>query len=230
MGLLKFIFNLFQSKANKTNAADHVKEPISEVTAEEIKPVEDSPCKIPQARIRTKDYSQMKVSINMPFKDYSYLSVNDLDFFGLFSRSTSGEWIIAWQDRDIKNGVEGCRTSGKGHYVLYNDREKKIVVYGKKLERPDAGKVLNNGVFMLTDNRFGNALKSSIYVFNARGETLFRRTFGTNIAKSHLSSGGEVLTLTFWGGSGTEANKVYTIDIETKKIISRKPAPHCVKK
>ncbi|EAW4991468.1 hypothetical protein ACK864_001109 [Salmonella enterica] len=228
MGLLKFIFNLFQSKANKTNAANPVQEPVREVTADEIKPVEDSSRKMPQARTRTKDYSQMEVSIDTPIK--GYLSIKDLDFFGSFSRSTSGEWLIAWQDRDAKNGVGGCRTSGKGHYVLYNDREKKIVVYGKKLERPDAGKVLNNGVFMLTDIRFGNDLKSSIYVFNARGETLFRRTFGTNIAKSHLSSGGKVLTLTFWGGSGTEANKVYTIDIETKKIISRKPAPHCVKK
>ncbi|EBO9307018.1 hypothetical protein S383_02835 [Salmonella enterica] len=217
MGLLKFIFNLFQSKANKTNAADPVQEPIREVTADEIKPVEDSPRKMPQARTRTKDYSQMEVSINTPIK--GYLSIKDLDFFGSFSRSTSGEWLIAWQDRDVKNGVGGCRTSGKGNYVLYNDREKKIVVYGKKLERPDAGKVLNNGVFMLTDIRFGNDLKSSIYVFNTQGETLFRRTFHTNIYESNISPSGKKIFLKFLGSSEPESNKVYVIDLETKKVI-----------
>ncbi|EOY8362561.1 hypothetical protein AIT68_004122 [Salmonella enterica subsp. salamae] len=226
MGLLNFISKLFHSKNNKTNVAVPVQDLTTEISADAIKPIEEKPCKAPQPRARTKDYSRMEAS--MPIK--GMFSVRDLEFAGSFSRSSSGKWIIAWQDRDVKNKVGGCRTSGRGRYILYNDREKKITVYGKKLERPDAGKVLNDGTFILTDIRFGNELRNSIYVFNAQGDTLFKRTFGASISNSHLSSGGKILTLTFWGGSGTEANKVYTIDVETKKIMSRKPAPHCSKK
>lgn len=226
MGILNLIYKLFHSKNNQTNVVIPVQNRATEIPADAIKPIEEKTFKDSRPSTRTKDYSRMEASI--PVK--GMFSVRDLEFDGSFSRSSSGKWIIAWQDRDVKNQVGGCRNSGKGHYILYNAHEKKITVYGKKLERPDAGKVLNDGTFILTDIRFGNELRSSIYVFNAQGDTLFKRTFGANIAKSHLSSKGKILTLTFWGGSGTEANKVYTIDVETKKIISRKPAPHCIKK
>ncbi|HFW4264606.1 TPA: hypothetical protein ACIBOF_002612 [Salmonella enterica subsp. diarizonae serovar 61:r:-] len=226
MGIISFILKLFHDKSNTASAATPATELPDVTPAVGVKPIEEKPYKTSQPRVRTKDYSQMEASI--PIK--GVFSVRDLDFDGSFSRSSSGKWIIAWQDRDVKNKVGGCRTSGKGHYILYNDNEKKIAVYGNKLERPNAGKVLNDGTFMLTDIRFGNDIKSSIYVFNPQGEVLFRKTFRANIAKSRISPAGKVVTLTFWGGAGTEANKVYAIDVETKKIISQKPAPRCIKK
>lgn len=215
MGLLNFISKLFHSKNNKANVAVPVQDLTTEISADAIKPIEEKPCKAPQTRVRTKDYSRMEASI--PIK--GMFSVRDLEFDGSFSRSSSGKWIIAWQDRDVKNKAGGCRTSGKGHYILYNDHEKKITVYGKKLERPDAGKVLNDGTFILTDIRFGNELRSSIYVFNILGEVIFRRTFGANIAESVISPSGSKIALRFWGGSSPDANKLYVIDLKTKKII-----------
>ncbi|MCL5035850.1 MAG: hypothetical protein M1269_01920 [Chloroflexi bacterium] len=74
------------------------------------------------------------------------LNIQSLDFFGNFSKSPDGRFIIAWDDTDKKSGIGGFREQGMGEFLLI-DRSAPILK--RKLQRPNAGKVANNGIFII---------------------------------------------------------------------------------
>jgi hypothetical protein len=44
--------------------------------------------------------------------------VSSMDFFGSYSESKNGEFLVGWSDSDRESGVGGFRQSGEGSYIL----------------------------------------------------------------------------------------------------------------
>ena len=99
------------------------------------------------------------------------------DFFGSFSKSPNGEYLLAWRDADPTGRRGGYRESGKGDFLLIHGGQ---VAAEGRMERPKQGQVADNGTFILSDWRFGDQLRSTIYAFNKSGKLLIKQDFGAN--------------------------------------------------
>jgi len=132
-------------------------------------------------------------------------------FFGPFAKSPNGRFLLVWQDADPTGSVGGYRDSGEGEFLLFD--EERLVVEGR-MERPNDGRVANDGTFILSDWRFGSGLRSTFFAFDRTGKTLLGRKFGANAAKSDLSSDGRFAVYMTAGGDHPDANKLTLFDLE----------------
>ncbi len=77
------------------------------------------------------------------------LAIPALDFFGVYRRSPNGRFNVAWRDGHGERG--GARDAVEGHYVLIDGDQ--IAAQGR-IQRPNDGKIADNGNFILNDWRF----------------------------------------------------------------------------
>jgi len=142
-----------------------------------------------------------------------FASIPSIDFYGLFKKSPSGEWVICWCDSDARGGRGGYRASGHGRYILYNTKLNAVVSQGA-LERPNSADVADNGVFSIEDWHFGDALTGTFYVFSATGQELIKRRFGANLFNSALSVNGRyAICQTCNAPSGLDGNRLTAFDV-----------------
>ena len=77
--------------------------------------------------------------------EYSHglVSIAQLDFIGHHAKSPNGSYRLIWADRTPDGSRGGNRESGHGSWsLLLHDQ----IVKSGKLERPQEGKVADNGV------------------------------------------------------------------------------------
>lgn len=142
--------------------------------------------------------------------------ISSLDFFGVFSKSPDGKYLLAWRDADPVGRRGGYRESGEGDYVLVHNED--IVVTGR-MERPNDGKVADNGTFILSDWRFGDQLRSTFYAFNHQGQRLLSHEFGANALNSGLSPDGRFAVHMTAGGDHPDANKMTLFDLTDRELL-----------
>jgi hypothetical protein len=90
----------------------------------------------------------------------TFVTVEDIGFFGPYSQSNNGRFLVAWSDSDPSSGSGGFREGGLGTYVL---AEYGSVILDGKAERPNDGRVADNGTFIFNDWMFGSGLKSTFF-------------------------------------------------------------------
>lgn len=83
----------------------------------------------------------------------SLVRVNGRDFTGHYSRSPNGRYIIAWRDANDAGTHGGARHAGHGRYLLI---EGETVIADGRAERPNDGKVADNGTFVINDWLFSS--------------------------------------------------------------------------
>ncbi|MBL0056587.1 MAG: hypothetical protein IPP31_10430 [Chitinophagaceae bacterium] len=71
-------------------------------------------------------------------EDFLTLSLNGVEFYCPYSKSSNSQYILAFDDRDAVSGRGGHRENGKGCYFLIKDHA--IIVIGQ-VERPNDGKL-----------------------------------------------------------------------------------------
>ncbi|MFQ1915299.1 MULTISPECIES: hypothetical protein [Aeromonas] len=143
-----------------------------------------------------------------------FVEIPSLNFFGPFSKSQSGEWVICWSDSDAQNHRGGHRESGHGRYILYNVTQDKFELQGN-LERPNSGSVADNGNFAIEDWHFGNALSGTFYVMSSAGRELIKRKFEANIYNSTISDTGcFAVCQTANSPKGEDGNRLTAFDVE----------------
>lgn len=92
------------------------------------------------------------------------------------------------------------------------------------MERPNDGRVADNGTFILSDWRFGDQLRSTFYAFDRTSNVLLRREFGANTMKSALSSDGRFAVYLTAGGNHPDANKLTLFDLkDSEELWSKWP-------
>ena len=155
-----------------------------------------------------------------------FVNIPHLNFYGQYSSSPSGEWVICWSDTDIefKSGRGGCRENGHGLYILYNKFQEKIILSGL-LERPQQAKVIDTGSFCIEDWRFGGQLKSTVYAISSTGEILINKTFDGNLFNSDISPNGQYLVCqTANNQNSRDGNLLTLFDIfKSEVLFSRTP-------
>jgi|LNAP01.1.fsa_nt_gb hypothetical protein len=161
------------------------------------------------ARVSSQPVAGKAISFSAKF-----VRIPSLGFFGPFSKSHSGEWVICWSDSDEQNHRGGHRESGHGRYVLYNVMQDKITLQGK-LERPNSGSVADNGNFSIEDWHFGSELSGTFYVISSTGRELIKKELEANLYNSALSDSGHIAVCqTANSPVGEDGNRLTVFDVE----------------
>lgn len=153
-----------------------------------------------------------------PIFTKGFIRIEEIKFFGQYSESASGKWIIAWRDSDPEQGRGGHRDSGPGKYVLIDATGNKIILQGE-IERPNNGKIANNGWFSLEDWHFGSELSGTLYVFSPSGEKKIQRIVRANIFNSALSENGKFAVLQTANSPTDDGNRLILLSTEEGKDL-----------
>ncbi|MCF8011244.1 MAG: tetratricopeptide repeat protein [Clostridiales bacterium] len=147
----------------------------------------------------------------------NFLRIKKIDFYGEFSKSLNGKYIIAWSDFDKKNGRGGFRNSGNGPFLLL---EKGKIRYQSEVQRPNDGKVSNIGTFIFNDWLFGNKLSGKFYAFDKDGNVLIEHLFKANLFNNGISEDGQFAVCQTANASNKDGSKLFLFDLKRQTLIS----------
>ena len=135
--------------------------------------------------------------------DGRFVQVSSRDFFGQFSRSANGRFRIVWREEPW---IDGRKLEGAW---LLLDREQ--VCAEGRAERPNDGKVADNGTVILNDWLLAAAeLSGTFLAFRADGSLILSRRFTANLFNNGLSPDGRHAVCQTCN-SGTEDSSRLTI-------------------
>lgn len=137
------------------------------------------------------------------------ISIPSIDFFGAYSISSSGEWIIGW-----RTGSDS--SDNYGYLVLYNTFTDSLV-HQEKLQRPANGAVANNGTFSIENWLSSETLVSELLIIKNTGERLIHRKFKANIFNSSISDNGLfAICQTANNKAGRDGNKLTAFNLKNQ--------------
>lgn len=113
------------------------------------------------------------------------VSVPELDMMGQLSTSPNGKYKLLWRDR----GWNGNEADPFGRYVLLNDGK---IVVDARMDRPQDGKVADDGTFILNDWGQRNDLAGTFHAFSADGREILCRSYSANLLNNGLSENGQL--------------------------------------
>lgn len=121
------------------------------------------------------------------FGSHNICTIDEIDFVGRFSLSSSGRYRLIWSDRDPGTNSGDARTSGHGMWSLLD--EDRPVLEGR-LERPSDGHVADDGTFIIADILFGDALASRLHAIRVDGSRILSRDLAANLVDCAISRDG----------------------------------------
>lgn len=155
---------------------------------------------------------------NVEYRPEGWVKIEKPSFFGEYSKSPSSVYAIAWSDSDPGGGVGGYRKKGHGPYILLQRQE--ILLKGK-IQRPNDGKVANNGTFIFNDWMFGEGLKGTFYAYTRAGELLIKKAVKANLFNNGLSDDGRYACYQTCNADSEDGNMFFLYDLHTKRLITR---------
>lgn len=150
---------------------------------------------------------------------HGLVSIPQLDFIGHQARSPNRRFRLIWADRTPDGLRGGNRESGHGSwYLLLDDR----IVSSGKLERPQEGKVADNGTFILHDWMFGQGLHGRFVACDSHGQTLIAQQFSANLMSNGLSPDSRYAICQTANAPGSDDSCRYMLfDLEAGREIAR---------
>lgn len=121
-----------------------------------------------------------KVSVN--FHGGRIVSIPELDMVGERAASADGRYTLIWRDR---YWIDGAPVDGR--YLLIDGD---TVAVDGKMERPQHGKVADNGTFILNDWGDSQQLSGTFHAFRRDGSPIVSRSYSANLLNNGLSSDG----------------------------------------
>lgn len=119
---------------------------------------------------------------------HNLVSIDALDFIDHQAVSPNKRYRLIWADRTPDGRRGGNRSEGHGSWsLLLDDR---IVTTGR-LERPQEGRVADNGTVILHDWMFGEDLQGRFVAFAPDGSQLVTQQFSANLMSNSLSPDGK---------------------------------------
>jgi hypothetical protein len=147
---------------------------------------------------------------------HDFLSIFKLNYHGEFHRSENGRFILSWSDADEEGLQGGARDSGNGRYILIDGD--KIILQGE-LERPNDGKVSNQGFFVINDWMFKGDLTGTFYAFDISGKKLIRYKVSANLGKSGISNDGRYAVCQTYDSKTEDGNKIFLFDLIKQELV-----------
>jgi hypothetical protein len=144
-----------------------------------------------------------------------FLGIPRLGFSGQYSRSPNGRFTLVWRDGSASRG--GVRDSGEGRYVLLDGKH--AVVDGA-MERPNDGKVADNGNFIFNDWLFSSDLKGEFRAFRSDGSPILVRRFSANLHNNGLSADGSLACCQSCNADNEDGGHLTIFSLTSGKSIS----------
>ncbi len=107
---------------------------------------------------------------------------SDGPILGRYERSPNGDFLLVWCD-------EWARGHSRTRGPFYLFRGPTELCKGR-LQRPNDGRVADNGSFVLCDWLFTDTLTSTFYAFDWAGRVLIKRKFRANLFNASISMDG----------------------------------------
>lgn len=169
--------------------------------------------KISDESLAKEKLTQDSININDDISFHEeFIRIRSLDFYGKYEKSPNGKYIIACSDSYYMDDIKynGCIV------LIYNGK----IVFSKELERPNDGKVSNNGTVVVNDWLESNDTIGIFYVFNNLGDMLINQNFKANLANNEISLSGRYgLCSTLSSDFEEHSNKTFLFDILNKEQI-----------
>lgn len=112
------------------------------------------------------------------------------------------------------------------YYVVYENGSRK---FKDKLERPNYGKIADNGIFIIEDwMNDEEKCCGTFYAFNLKNQILIKQKINANIFNSGISDDGKfacVQTSHTKPMNNDDANKLYFFDLQNKILLWKKALP-----
>jgi tetratricopeptide (TPR) repeat protein len=119
-------------------------------------------------------------------------------------------------DEDIETDWKNWQ---KGKIALLKDEK---VIFQDELERPNAGKVANNGTFIINDWTIGEGSKGTFLAFASSGQQVIQHLFSANLYTNGLSDDGQYAICQLYQSETTDRNTIALFDLESGKLLWQK--------
>ncbi|HQV54414.1 MAG TPA: hypothetical protein PLX17_02820 [Chitinophagaceae bacterium] len=147
------------------------------------------------------------------------ITLGDLRIICEYSKSENGQYILAFCDGDPFKHIGGYRSEGKGIYFLINNLV--LTVMGQ-IERPNDGKVADNGWFIINDWLFTDNLESVAYCFDDKGNIIIRKKLKANLLTNAISRTGNFALFQTANSDNNHGNNLFFYNLKTKGLIWKK--------
>ncbi len=142
------------------------------------------------------------------FSTTDMIRIKNPDFFGWYSQSKSGNFVLAWSPI-------GDRHSG--NFLIF---ESGVLKAQGNLANPMDGKISNNGNFVLNDWMDAEKLQGTFYAFDSEGKILLRKQFEANLDNGDISEDGAFAACHTCNSANEDSNKVTIFDLRSKTIVA----------
>lgn len=136
-----------------------------------------------------------------------------------YATSENRCYTIAFCDGDPAAGTWGHRASGGGYYFLIQSAR---ILTRSMIERPNDGKVANNGSFIFNDWLFNTDSRSVGYAFKQDGDQLLSQEFSANLHRNAISATGRFALFQTANSDFTDSNKLFFFDIVSSTLLWEK--------
>lgn len=147
------------------------------------------------------------------------LTINGINCYCQYSLSKSGQYILALHDGDPFSDIVGHRKQGKGFYFLLKDH---VLTATGQVERPNDGKVADNGFFIINDWLFDDGATSVAYAFNDKGEKIFKKRLKANLLNNEISSTGHFAIFKTCNSNTNDNSVLVLCDLTSGRMIWKK--------
>jgi hypothetical protein len=141
--------------------------------------------------------------VRIPAHGRGVVSVPELDFVGQRAASPDRRYTLLWSDR---YWLEGTLVGGR--YFLV-DRD--VVAARGSMERPQDGKVADDGTFILNDWGASDALSGTFRAFRADGSEILSRRFSANLLNNGLSRDGRLAVCQTCNAPGSPDSSILAV-------------------
>jgi len=139
-----------------------------------------------------------------------FVTIRALGFFGQFSRSPDGRYLLAWRDGNDEGTRGGFREEGPGRFYLFEEQH--LVAHGRA-ERPNDSKVADNGSFIINDWQFGEGLKGSFHAYRRDGSLIVKRQFAANLYNNGIAPDGRLAVCQTCNAPGQDGSILTLFDL-----------------
>ncbi|WIA56685.1 VRR-NUC domain-containing protein [Sphingobium sp. WTD-1] len=161
----------------------------------------------PSAQLQVREFSERLITIDA------------LDFVGQFAKSPNGQFRLIWSDCNPEGTIGGNRAEGHGRWALLE--QDRLICEGR-LERPQGGKVANDGTLILNDWMFGEGLKGRFVAFRRDGTAIMALNIAANLISNGLSNDGTFAICQTANAPGSPDSCLYMLfDLTTAAEIAR---------
>lgn len=141
------------------------------------------------------------------------VSIPELDMVGERATSANGRYTLVWHDR---RWIDGNVTEGR--YLLIDGD---TVFADAKMERPQDGKVADDGTFILNAWGGSDALSGTFHAFRSDGSPLLSRRFSANLLNNGLSSDGRLAVCQTCNAPGSPDSSILTVfDLAAGAVVA----------